>query len=193
MKSIKRDRYEQMYRHLLAYDGYTADHSNHVANVATEIAREMNFTEEDVEMIYFAARLHDIGKIYVPLEILNKPGRLTEEEFQIVKGHPLHGYNMLDKNLFPENVRKAVLSHHERVDGKGYPHSLPEEEIDVFSRIISVADVYDALISERPYRPALKRETALNIIKKDTGTHFCPEVVSAFFQVEDELYAQMIS
>lgn len=184
--------YAEMHRLLQEYDRYTADHSKQVAFIAKAIATQLSFSEELVEVVYLAALVHDIGKVRVPLEILNKPGKLTDEEYGVIKGHPRHGYDMLDPMIFPEIIRIAVLSHHERIDGKGYPNNASCSEIDKISRILAVADVFDALVSDRPYRKGMAREKAIRIMRDDTGTHFCPEVIEAFLMVEPMLWPEGI-
>ncbi len=146
-----------------------------------------------IELLYLSAPLHDVGKVSIPDAILQKPGRLTEEEFEIMKQHTEYGRKALssaDSKLgsdsFLRIARTIAYSHHERWDGKGYPQGLKEEEIPLAARLMSVADVYDALTSKRVYKPAMPHEKASSIIVEGKGTQFCPDVVDAFLALEYE-------
>lgn len=159
-------------------DSYTSHHSSNVAEYSRLIGSELEF--EDMDTLYAAARLHDIGKISIPKDILNKPGKLTIEEYRIIKEHPVAGHQLMDNINYFNEIKKGVLYHHERYDGKGYPEGLKEDEIPFVAQIISVADVFDALASDRPYRKAFSYDEALSIIKKNSGTMFNPVIVDAF-------------
>jgi len=137
----------------------------------------MGFSKEKIENIRVGALLHDIGKIGIPGEILNKPGRLTSIEMDIVKTHPLKSYDMLKNIDFPNDVFDIVYKHHERLDGSGYPEGLKNEEISLSTRIVSVADVVEAISSHRPYRPSLGIDTALQEIEKYKGIKFDKDIV----------------
>jgi len=150
-------------------DPYTAGHQKRVADLARAIAEEMKFSKDKVEGIYMAGMIHDIGKIYVPAEILSKPGRLTQLEFFMIKTHPQYGYNILKDVDFPWPIALAILQHHERLDGSGYPQGLSGRDIILEARILAVADVVEAMSSHRPYREALGIERALEEIKKNRG------------------------
>ena len=139
--------------------------------------------DDEIENLQRAALLHDIGKIATPARILDKPGKLTDEERQVVEAHPTTGARILEPIAAYESVIPAVLQHHERYDGKGYPNGLAGEEISLAGRIMAVADVYDSLISDRPYRPGMGRERVLKIIKRERGTHYDPNVVRALLVV----------
>jgi putative nucleotidyltransferase with HDIG domain len=160
-------------------DPYTAGHQERVAQLACAIAKEMNFSEEQVEGIRVAGVLHDIGKISIPAEILSKPVKLTEAEFAIIKTHPEVGYEIVKDIEFPWPVAQMTLQHHERMDGGGYPSGLRGEQILLEARILGVADVVEAISSHRPYRPALGIDKAKEEIVKKRGTLYDPAVVDA--------------
>ncbi|HQI79463.1 MAG TPA: HD-GYP domain-containing protein, partial [Petrotogaceae bacterium] len=166
---------------LEVHDVYTKGHSNNVADIAVKIARAMDMNRQDVLMVYWAGLVHDIGKILIPQAILNKPSNLTDAEYEEIKKHPEYGYIFLKKQEELKQIAEIVRYHHERFDGKGYPKGLKGEEIPLFSRIISVADAYDAIISLRPYRAPLSAEQAREEIFKNSGTQFDPKIVSVFF------------
>ncbi len=164
-------------------DPYTAGHQRRVAELAREIAKEMKLPDETIQCVYLAALLHDIGKISVPSEILSKPSRLNEPEYEIIKFHPVVGYEILKDIDFPWPIAQAVLYHHERMDGSGYPDGLRNGEIPIESRVIAVADVVEAISSHRPYRPALGIDAALEEIKTNSGKLYDPAVVDACVRV----------
>jgi putative two-component system response regulator len=167
-------------------DPYTAGHQQRVTKLACAIAQEMSLPENKIEGIRMAGMVHDIGKIYVPAEILSKPAKLTEAEMAIIKDHPQVGYDILKNIEFPWPVAEIVLQHHERMLGDGYPVGLAGEEILKEARIIAVADVVEAMSSHRPYRPALGIKAALEEIKRWRGHHYDPEVVDACLKVFEE-------
>jgi putative nucleotidyltransferase with HDIG domain len=158
-------------------DPYTAGHQQRVANISAAIAGKMGFNDEQVEYLRMAAMIHDIGKISVPAEILCKPTRLSKAEFDIIKEHPLTGYNILKGIDFPYPLAKIIYQHHERMDGSGYPQGLSGDEILMEAKILAVADVVEAMASHRPYRSALGLDVALDEIIKNKGQIFDPEVV----------------
>lgn len=158
-------------------DPYTAGHQRRVTLLACAIAEEMGFAEEQFDGIRMAGLVHDIGKFSVPVEILNKPGRISETEFNIIKVHPQAGYNILKEIEFPWPVAQIVLQHHERLDGSGYPQGLKNGGIMLEAKILAVADVVEAMASHRPYRPALGIDVALAEIVKGKGIIYDPEVV----------------
>jgi HD-GYP domain-containing protein (c-di-GMP phosphodiesterase class II) len=161
-------------------DPYTGQHSQSVADHSVRIARAMRLPESEIELIRLAARVHDLGKIAVPDEVLHKHGRLTEAEFELMKKHPETGVEILSK--FPEysRGRELVLAHHERIDGLGYPRGLLGKAIPLGARIIAVADSWDAMTSDRPYRKALDAEVALAELMRGRGTQWEPAIVDAF-------------
>ena len=136
-------------------DPYTSGHQTRVSNLARVIAREMGLPNDTVDNIYMAGTIHDIGKMSVPAEILSKPGKLTDIEFSLIKVHPRSGYDVIKDTELPHPIAEIVLQHHERLDGSGYPQGLKDGQILLESRIISVADVVEAMASHRPYRPAI--------------------------------------
>ena len=164
-------------------DPYTAGHQRRVAELARAIAREMGLPEERVQGIYVGALVHDLGKIAVPAEILSKPGRLSEAEFNLIRQHPRVGYEILKPVPFPWPVAQMVLQHHERLDGSGYPQGLKGDDISLEARILAVADVVEAMSSHRPYRPALGRRRAMEELLRERGRLYDPEVVRACLTV----------
>jgi len=160
-------------------DPYTAGHQKRVALLARAIANEMGLAREEIEAVRMAGIVHDLGKIYVPAEILNKPGRLHDLEFNLIKTHPQVGYDVLKAIDFPWPLAEIVRQHHERLNGSGYPLGLEEEEILPAAKILAVADVVEAMASHRPYRPALSIDEALGEIEKNRGVLYDPEVSDA--------------
>lgn len=159
-------------------DPYTAGHQKRVTDLAVAIGEGMDLGRNKIEGLRLGALIHDIGKIYVPGEILNRPGRLTKPEFDLIKLHSEIGREIISGIDFPWEIEKMIAQHHERLDGTGYPGGLKEEEIIVESRIIAVSDVVEAISSHRPYRPALGIEAALNEIRSGRGTKYDPQVVN---------------
>ncbi|MES9960245.1 MAG: HD domain-containing phosphohydrolase [Sedimenticola sp.] len=167
-------------------DPYTAGHQRSVAEIAAIIAHEMGLSEERIEGIRLGAIIHDIGKIYVPAEILNSPVKLRKTEFDVIKTHPEVGYEILEGVEFPWPVLDMVYQHHERLDGTGYPRGLKGNEIMMEARILAVADVIEAMASDRPYRPALGIEVGLAEIEQHKGTKYDSDVVDACLKVVRE-------
>lgn len=168
---------------LEAKDKYTSGHSQRVAHISVVIARELGLPHDDIERIRLAGLVHDIGKIGVKEVVLNKPGYLTEEEFQHIKYHPAMGEHILSPIVDDEKILMIVRYHHERYDGRGYPDGLSGEQIPLGARIMVVADSYDAMTSERPYRYAMSSKKAYAEIERGRGTQYSPEVVDAFIRV----------
>jgi PAS domain S-box-containing protein/putative nucleotidyltransferase with HDIG domain len=164
-------------------DPYTAGHQEKVAQLAVAIAQEMGWTEEQVEGVRLGAMIHDIGKIYIPSEILNRPGKLSDIEFDIIRRHPQVGFDIVKDVEFPWPVAQIILQHHERLDGSGYPQHLSADQIIPEARILAVADVVEAIASHRPYRPALELEEALKEIKRYRGRLYDSQVVDACLRV----------
>ncbi len=169
-----------------ARDPYTAGHQRRVAELATAIAREMNLPEEQVNGLNLAAMIHDLGKIHIPAEILSKPGRLTDIEYMLIKTHPQSGYDILKDVRFPWPIADIILQHHERLDGTGYPRGLKGEEILLEARILTVADVVEAMSSHRPYRPTLGVVAALSELGRGQGTVYDPAVATACMRLFTE-------
>ena len=162
-----------------ARDPYTAGHQRRVGNLSAAIGEKMKLDEKTAAYLRMIGYIHDIGKIAIPIEILSKPGCLNELEIQMIRNHPLSGYEMMMNVDLPKVVGETIYQHHERCDGSGYPNGLIGKEISIEAQILMVADVVEAMMSHRPYRPALGLETALEEIRKNTGTLYNPEVVSA--------------
>lgn len=160
-------------------DPYTAGHQRRVAQIATAIAGELGLPEQQIEGLYLASIVHDVGKIKIPAEILSKPGRLTELEFALIKQHPQDGYDILKEIDFPWPIAQFVRQHHERIDGSGYPQGLKTVEIHLEAHIIAVADVIEAMASHRPYRAGLGIEAALAEIDSKRDILYDPNVVDA--------------
>jgi PAS domain S-box-containing protein/putative nucleotidyltransferase with HDIG domain len=164
-------------------DPYTAGHQQRVARLACAIAREMGLDEEKVDGIFMAALIHDIGKIYVPAEILNRPAKLNETEMDLVKTHPSIGYDIVKEIDFEQPVDRIVVQHHERIDGSGYPNGINGSDIILQARILAVADVVEAMASHRPYRPALSLEETLDEIDRYRDVLYDGQVVDACMKI----------
>lgn len=160
-------------------DPYTAGHQLRVAGLAREIAKEIGFSEAEIRSVYVAATIHDIGKIYVPAEILNKPGQLSRIEFEIIKMHPKTGYEVLKDVDFAGPVAQMILQHHERMDGSGYPNGDSGTRIDMGARILAVSDVVEAMSSHRPYRAGLGIVPALEEISAKRGVLYDEKAADA--------------
>ena len=169
-----------------AKDRYTSGHSQRVADYSLAIAKRMGKSEEEQKVIYYAGLLHDVGKIRVPEEVINKPGKLTEEEFEQIKVHPVSGYHILKDIHEDERIAYGAKYHHERCDGKGYPNGLEGENIPEIARIIGVADAYDAMASNRSYRNALPQEVVRSEIEKGRGKQFDEKIANIMLQMIDE-------
>jgi hypothetical protein len=179
LRRAHKDTIAALSRSMEAKDLYTGNHTERVASVAVGIARCLGFRDDELDAIEIGALLHDIGKIGIPEQVLRKPGRLNEEEWELIRTHPvISDYILSELDLHPF-VRQCARSSHERIDGTGYPDGLSREEIPLPARIVLVADALDALTSTRPYRAARPFLGALAEIKAHTGTQFCPRVVAA--------------
>lgn len=167
-------------------DKYTNGHSSRVAEYTAMLTKELGYDEDIVEQYYNIALMHDIGKIGVPPEVLNKPGKLTDKEFAIIKSHSALGYNTLkDISIMPE-LAIGAGSHHERPDGKGYPKGLKGDEIPRVAQIIAVADTFDAMYSDRPYRKRMNFDKVVSIMREVRGTQLQDDVVDAFLRLVDK-------
>ncbi|MBQ1364706.1 MAG: HD domain-containing protein, partial [Clostridia bacterium] len=164
-------------------DTYTNGHSTRVANYTAMLARELGYDEDTVEKYYRIALLHDVGKIGVPPEVLNKPGKLTDEEFETIKSHASKGYDALKEISIMPELAVGAQAHHERPDGKGYPNHLKGDEIPRVAQIIAVADCFDAMYSNRPYRNRMNFDKAVSIIQEVSGTQLTSDVVDAFMRL----------
>jgi putative nucleotidyltransferase with HDIG domain len=183
--------YENLYENLFATlygfvnalearDLYTRQHSSRVTDIALVLGRELGCSNEELTVLNFAGPLHDIGKIGIRDEILLKPGQLSPDEFEKIKEHPIIGANMLNQLGMWERERQIIRCHHERFDGSGYPDGLRREEIPFLARILSVADAYDAMASDRAYRKRMEEGLILRILRDGSGHQFDPLVISAF-------------
>ncbi|MGG1664418.1 HD-GYP domain-containing protein [Brevibacillus sp. NRS-1366] len=170
-----------------ARDRYTSGHSQRVAHWGREIASDIGLSEEKVEEIYIGGILHDIGKIGIEDEILNKKGKLTPEEYDKIKQHTVIGYEIiLQAGMFNE-LLPAIRSHHERIDGRGYPDGLVGDEIPLMAKILAISDAFDAMVADRPYRKGLPVEEALQEIKRGSGTQFDPLLAKHFIGIVERL------
>ena len=160
-----------------------------MSNYSALLARKLGLNEVTVERILYAAPMHDVGKIGIPDQILLKPGRLNEDEWKVMKLHPEIGKTILEggEGGFIKLAEVIAMTHHEKWDGTGYPKGLRGRDIPLAGRIVALADVFDALMSKRPYKEAFPLEKSLAIIREGRGTHFDPEVVDAFFDVLDDI------
>ena len=160
-------------------DGYTADHCDRLQSLSFATAHELGLPPTQLRLLDYGSYLHDVGKIHVPLAILNKPGKLTTDEWTVIKKHPSYGRELIDKT-FMKDAGLLVEQHHERFDGSGYPYGLSGDEITVEAAIIAVADTFDAMTTKRPYSPARTEHEAIAELRRYAGIHYPQEVVSAF-------------
>ncbi len=170
-----------------AKDPYTRGHCQRVMEVACEIGRRLEFDDNQIADLRYAAILHDIGKIGISASIINKGDKLTESEYNEIKKHPSIAYNILKDVEFLKKGLEGILQHHERYDGEGYPHGLKEKNICLFGRILCISDALDAMTSDRPYRKAMSFEAAVAEIKKCRGTQFDPEITDLFLDMSRDL------
>jgi putative nucleotidyltransferase with HDIG domain len=198
----ERDRAQQLTRSYMATvralsnavearDAYTGKHAERVTLFAIEIARELGLPAPDTPEVEFGFLLHDVGKLAVPDSILFKPGPLTTEERATMSRHTIVGAEIMRDIEFLAEASKVVRSHHERWDGNGYPDRLAGEQIPLNARVFAVADVFDALTTNRPYRVALSFEQARSMIEEESGSHFDPQVVDAFRRIDDDVLRQI--
>jgi putative two-component system response regulator len=192
MEKIKLASLDTVYRLSRAAEYRDEDTGAHIQRMSlysAAIARRLGFDDETVESILYAAPMHDIGKIGIPDRILLKPGRLDPNEWEIMKQHTIIGARILEGSdaEFIKLAKVIALTHHERWDGTGYPKGLKGSETPMVGRLTGIADVFDALISKRPYKKALSVEKSFDIIRDRRGSHFDPEVVDVFFAVENEI------
>jgi putative nucleotidyltransferase with HDIG domain len=166
-----------------AKDAYTCGHSERVALISRALAQRAGLTDQQVQRIYMAGLLHDVGKIGVPEAVLQKAGKLTDEEFDLIKKHPEIGARILRDVKQVQDIIPGVLYHHERYDGRGYPAKLAGEDIPLMGRIICLADCFDAMTSSRTYRKALPLENALEEIRRNAGTQFDPRLAETFLSI----------
>jgi putative two-component system response regulator len=163
-----------------AKDLYTVAHQRRVAHLSSAIAREMGLREQQIDTLRVAATIHDVGKISIPIDILSKPGRLSEPEWAEIKKHPRTGWELVKPFNLPTGITQIILQHHERLNGSGYPLGLSGEEILLEARILGVADVIDAIAFHRPYKPSWGIGKAVDELRQYQGSLYDPWVVDAF-------------
>lgn len=168
-----------LYHIMRNHDEYTYEHEQQTADLARAIAKEMKLPDETVEWVYYGGLIHDIGKIKISAALINKPSPLSKKEFDIIKTHCQHGFDMVKSSNLPEAIPEMILYHHEREDGSGYPVGLNADQYSLEAKIIAVADVVSAMCFKRPYRKAFGERSAIREIVKHRGTLFDPEVVDA--------------
>ena len=183
MRKIYLDTIRTLAATIDAKDPYTHGHSERVSHLAVQLAKKLDFADTEIEYLEYAAILHDIGKIGIEDRILGKKDRLTEQEYEKIKEHPVIGASIIESIEFLKKCSKIVLHHHERYDGKGYPHGLKGEEIPRASRLLAVVDSYDAMNSDRPYRKKLSKDDILEELEREAGKQFDPVIVKIFISL----------
>jgi HD-GYP domain-containing protein (c-di-GMP phosphodiesterase class II) len=171
---------------IAARDPYTVGHQQRATQIACAIGSEMGLSPDQLRELRVAGSLHDLGKMAIPLEILSKPGRLTELEFSLIRTHPQAGCDILKPLKLPEQINQIILQHHERLDGSGYPQHLQGKDILLEARILGVADVVEAMCSHRPYRPALGLDLAFEELDRHRGKTYDPDAVDACLKLYNE-------
>lgn len=166
-----------------AKDNYTCGHSERVAEMSLAIAKEMRLSDEEQYLIHIGAHLHDVGKIGIPDAVISKPGRLTNEEFSMIKDHPVIGYQIVSKVKILQSVSLIIRHHHERIDGDGYPDRLAGAEIPLGARIVAVADAFDAMTTTRTYKTSMSVREALQELTRCSDTQFDRKVVEVFTNI----------
>jgi HD-GYP domain-containing protein (c-di-GMP phosphodiesterase class II) len=179
------ERYNERMLIIQDKDHYTQEHCNRTGNLCSKIAIRMNISGERLTNFIYISKIHDIGKIFIPDEILNKPGKLTKDEFEIIKTHSLKGYELVVDEM-GERSSRILLEHHEKIDGSGYPDGKLGNQMLLESKILAVVDAFDALSSKRPYRDALSEEKAIEILKRDAGILWDNEVVDLLVDIVNE-------
>ena len=185
-KQLLREIIESFAKVIDMKDSYTQGHSSRVAKYTAMLAKELGYDDETIEHYYNIALMHDIGKVSIPDQVLNKPGKLTDEEFDTIKSHTVRGSDVLQSISLMPDIIVGAESHHERPDGKGYPKGLKGDEIPRVAQIIAVADTFDAMYSDRPYRSRMNYDKAVNIIRDASGTQLTPDVVDAFLRLAEK-------
>lgn len=164
------------------YDDSTFCHSMNVALICRVFCEWLHWPEEDMEMATVCGLLHDIGKMQIPDSIVKKPGKLTEEEFNIMKNHPVYGYKILENHHIDERIKKAALSHHEKCDGSGYPFGLKADKLDRFTKLVTIADIYDAMTANRVYRGAMSPFAVVSAFEREGLQKYDPKLILCFLQ-----------
>jgi len=170
-----------------ARDPYTAGHSERVSKISMLLSRELKLSEETLEILEYTGLFHDIGKMGIPDHILNKSGKLTDEEYEVIKKHPDIGINILSNVDFLAKALPIIRHHHEKYSGNGYPCGIKGEEVPLGSRIIAIADTYDAMTMDRPYRQLFSHDAAVAEIQKHSGTQFDNKLVDVFMKIESSI------
>jgi len=190
-EKIIKDKYAEIIDALMAAidgkDNHTGKHSAKVSSLSEILARKLRLPSAKVETIRIASKLHDLGKVAVEDFILQKPGRLTQDEWNIIRRHPVIGADIIESVTSLKSVARLVRQDHERWDGKGYPDGLKGDEIDIGARIIFAADAYDAMLADRPYKKAKSKDEAIKELRRNSGTQFDPKVVDVFLDIAAEL------
>lgn len=186
LEQLSQETFESIAKAVDANDPYTAGHSKRVARYAQEIAFRLGFSEQEADEVYYAGLIHDVGKLGIDNNIINKKGKLTDEEYAEIKRHPSVGYEILKDISIKGKFAEGAKCHHERIDGNGYPNHLSSDEIPYLAKIISVADAYDAMTSKRPYRDVLPQEVVRDQIERGKGTQFDPEIAEIMLDMIDE-------
>jgi HD-GYP domain-containing protein (c-di-GMP phosphodiesterase class II) len=172
---------------------FTATHSRGVAVAAATLGRYARLDQETCDMLEIAGHIHDVGKLAIPLELLEKPGRFTQDDFSIIKSHPYHTYRVLENVTKLDNIRRWASFHHERLDGRGYPFCLKGDDLSVEARIVAVADVFTALAEDRPYRPGMSSPEVSNVLERMAASgHLDPDLVSLLVKNSEELHARRV-
>jgi putative nucleotidyltransferase with HDIG domain len=180
-KFTRTDIVDYLLRFISQHDQEIANHSRGVEEFAVELARSLGLPVPTIQNISIAALLHDIGKLMIPQEILNKPGKLTLYEYELVKEHSENGFNFLKVlDFLNPMVADAVYAHHERYDGSGYPGGKAGEDIPFMARILTIADVYESITTDKVYRPAMTQKEAIDVLLEGRGTHFDPVLINIF-------------
>jgi len=181
--SVYDGRIERWLQALDIYDRGITGHTLRVTAISLELGRQIGLKKEQLVYIQYGTLLHDIGKLGIPDAIIQKPGKLSREEYQVVQKHPLYAYEWLSKRDDYQPAKVIPLFHHESWDGNGYPRKLHGKEIPILARVVAIVDVWDALTSDRPYRSAMSNEQAIALIKSESGKHFDPDIVKAFLKL----------
>ena len=174
---------ERWFKAMDYYDSGITEHTLRVTAITLALGYQIGLSLDTLRNIQFGSVLHDVGKLGIPDKIIQKPGSLTKSEFEVIKMHPLYGFQWISRKAFFEPAQVIPLLHHERWDGSGYPYHLKGKEIPLIARLSAVADVWDAITSDRPYRKAMKKVEASNIMVNEAGSHFDPDIVDAFFKL----------
>ena len=193
MRNMFYNTVETLVRAIQARDQYTSGHSARVTRYSLKIGDRLDLSTKEKHQLYLTAMLHDIGKIGIPDDLLNRPGKLNEEEMKRIRDHVKVGAQMLNALGEMQAIVPLILHHHESWDGKGYPDGLKGEKIPLLSRIIAVADTFDAMTSSRPYREARSRDEAIAELRRCSGTSFDPRVVETFLRILDDQASQLMS